>query len=268
MIGPNGGTVDRLAFAVWGDSRPNQIDDAQGYPTAIVSSIAQRANSTSAQFAIGTGDYMFADNASAVSQQVAQLLSAEQPFRKFVFRTMGNHECTGASASNCPNGTETPNMRAFMMQLIPFSPQPYYSFDVQTSKGDAKFVFVAANAWSSAQRNWLEAELSRPTTYTFVMRHEQFGNNQAEGAIASDPIIHAHPFTIALYGHVHDYERISTNEVISGNGGAPSRTAGGYYGFLLIEQRADGNIQVTEIRQDNGQQADRWAVTPTGAGTQ
>jgi hypothetical protein len=267
-IGPNGGAVDRLSFAVWGDSRPPQVNDTTGYPSAILSSIAQRANATDAEFALTSGDYMFANTASAVSGQVPLLLAAEQPFTKFIFRAMGNHECTGASASNCPNGTETPNVRAYLMDLVPFTQTPYYSFRVDTSLGMAKFVVIAANAWSSTQQSWLDATLSQATTYTFVVRHEALGNNQAPGAPPSDTIIAAHPLTLAFYGHTHEYSHIAANHVISGNGGAPLRISGAYYGFLHVTQRADGNIQVQEIRETDGSIADTWAVSPTGAAVQ
>src|SRR5262249_30269283 len=156
-IGPSGGSVDRLAFVVWGDARPSQINDDASYPIAIVESIAHRAEATPAEFAMATGDYMFANTATSVQNQISHLLSAEQGFTKPIYRAMGNHECTGATASNCPNGTETPNARAFMMQLVPFTQKPYYSFTVQTSLGDAKFVVIAANAWDSAEQAWLEA---------------------------------------------------------------------------------------------------------------
>jgi hypothetical protein len=37
---------------------------------------------------------------------------------------------------------------------------------------------------------------------------------------------------------------------------------------LHVEQRADGNVQVDEIREDNGQVSDSWAVTPSGSAAQ
>jgi hypothetical protein len=149
-----------------------------------------------------------------------------------------------------------------MLQLVPFAQRPYYSFDIATDKGAAKFVFIAANAWDDPQRQWLEAELARPTPYTFVVRHEPPGNTEAPGAAPSDSIIHAHPLTIGFYGHTHTYRRLGANEVISGNGGAP--ISYGYYGFLYVEQREDGNVEVREIRQDTGDVTDRWAVNPSG----
>jgi hypothetical protein len=265
-IGPNGGTVDRLAFVVWGDSRPANLNDDSGFPVDVVRSIATRASSTPAEFGLGTGDYMFASTSSSVERQVSMLLSAEGAFSRPIFRTMGNHECTGATASNCPNLTETYNVRAYMMQLVPFSQHAYYSFTVTTSLGSAKFVAVAANAWDSTQQAWLENELAQPTDYTFVIRHEPPGNTEAPGAAPSDSIIAAHPLTVAFYGHSHTFHKLAANAVISGNGGAPMTF--GQPGFVYVEQRPDGNVVLQEVRADTGAVTTRWVVTPAGVATQ
>ena len=262
-VGPSGGTVDRLAFAVFGDVRPANANDDAGYPTTIIDGIMTKAATTPSEFAIGTGDYMFANVASSVTNQMNDLLAAEHMYPKQIFHALGNHECTGYTASNCPNGTETPNVRAFMMQLVPFAQHPYYSVDIQTNAGTAKFVFVAANAWDQTQSDWLTQELGRATQYTFVIRHEPIGNTECQGAIASDPIIAAHPLTIGIYGHSHEYRHVDANHVISGNAGAP--ISYGQYGFLYVQQRLDGNVAVTEYRSDTGQQVDAWVVNPTGA---
>jgi len=265
-VGPTGGTVDRLAFAVWGDSRPGNLNDDASYPVAVVRGIAERAAGTPAEFAVATGDYMFSSTSSSVATQVSMLLGAEGAFTKQIFRTMGNHECTGATASNCPNATETYNVRAFMMQLVPFTQKPYYAFTVHTHMGDAKFVFVAANAWDATQQSWLETQLAQPTQYSFVVRHEPPGNTEAPGAAPSDAIISSHPLTVAFYGHTHTYRKLAANSVISGNGGAPMSY--GYPGFIYVEQRPDGNIALQEIREDTGQVTEQWVVTPTGSQTQ
>ena len=38
-VGGNGGTVSRLYFTVVGDTRPANVDDTSGYPTAIIDQI-------------------------------------------------------------------------------------------------------------------------------------------------------------------------------------------------------------------------------------
>jgi hypothetical protein len=152
-----------------------------------------------------------------------------------------------------------------MMQLVPFAQKPYYSFVVQTQQGSAKFVFIAANAWNSAQQSWLENELSQATSYTFVMRHEPPGDTSSPGAGPTDSIISAHPLTIGFYGHSHEYRHVSANQVIVGNGGAPLSST--YYGFLYVVQRPDGNVSAQSIRADTGAVADSWVVTPKGGAT-
>jgi hypothetical protein len=57
-------------------------------------------------FAVSTGDYMFASVGG--TQQAVQLdlyLAARARYSGTTFPTMGNHECTGATASNCGAGT-------------------------------------------------------------------------------------------------------------------------------------------------------------------
>ncbi len=56
-----------LTFAVFGDSRPPNQDDTTGYPSSVISSIFQKAQTAGAQFVVGTGDYMFASKQSSTS---------------------------------------------------------------------------------------------------------------------------------------------------------------------------------------------------------
>jgi hypothetical protein len=254
-----------LRFAVFGDVRPGNPDDTANYPEAIVAGIFKLAAAKGAQFVVGTGDYMFASSQASVDAQMALLLEAEANFSGPIYHTLGNHECTGATASNCPGGNETANIRAFMSKLVPSgTTTPYYRVDVATPLGAAKFVFVAANAWSDAQATWLQTQLADPTTYTFVVRHESPSITETPGVTPSETMISAAPFTLELLGHSHLYERIDTQRVISGNGGAPLAHRRGTYGFLLVEQQADGNISVTEIEQATGNATDTWKVTPAG----
>ena len=59
-IGPNGGTVDQLHFAVFGDVRPS-LPDIAPYPSMVFTQVMDGVESLNAQFAVGTGDYMFAN---------------------------------------------------------------------------------------------------------------------------------------------------------------------------------------------------------------
>lgn len=262
--GTTGGGL--LTFAVFGDARPSQPNDTAHYPTAIVSGIFTLAQNKGAQFVVGTGDYMFADTADAVNAQGGLLLGAEANFQGPVYHTLGNHECTGATASNCPNGNETANVQFFMSKLVPpGTANPWYRVDADTPMGKAKFLFIAENAWSAAQNTWIQQQLADATTYTFVVRHEPNNGHGtgAPGLVPTTSMLDSTQYTLLLEGHSHEYYHASgTNEVISGNGGAPLN--GSHYGLLLVEQQADGNLVVSEIDEATGNQLDTWKVSPTG----
>jgi predicted phosphodiesterase len=259
------GTGGLMKFAVFGDCRPPNPDDTSGYPSAIISGIFKLAQAQGAQFIVGTGDYMFASTASAVTAQVALFQQAMANYTAGpAYLTMGNHECTGATASNCPNLTETPNVQAFMKMVPAGVTKPYYRIDIDTPLGKAKLVFIAANAWDSTQQSWLETQLADPTTYTFVSRHESTTSSGVPAGVPeSESIVTAHPFTIELLGHTHEYRHEDTQHVISGNAGAPLESSGNY-GLLLVEQQANGNITVNEIDESSGNVTDTWTVSPTG----
>jgi hypothetical protein len=178
---------------------------------------------------------------------------------------MGNHECNGFTASNCPNGTETPNVKAFLSKLAPTGAnKPYFRIDAQAAHGKAKFLFVAANAWDSTQQSWLQQQLADPTEYTFVVRHEPAADTQAPGVSPSESLIKAAAYTLELNGHTHEYKRVDTKHVISGNAGAPLQSGASGYGLLMIEEQGNGNMTVTEIDESTGQVIDTWTVTPSG----
>jgi hypothetical protein len=257
-----------LKFAVFGDARPMNPDDTANYPTSIVTGIFAGAQSKGAQFVVGTGDYMFASNASTVNAQGNLLLGAEASFHGPVYHTMGNHECTGATDSNCPKGSETANVQFFLAHLVPAgTPAPWYRVDVETPLGKAKLLFIAENAWSTDQNSWLQQQLADATEYTFVVRHEP-DNSHGTGAPGLAPttnLIKGSTHTLLLEGHSHEYYHVrGTNEVISGNGGAPPTGGGSNYGFLLVEQLADGNIAVSEVSEASGNITDTWKVTAAG----
>src|SRR5262249_1343631 len=146
---------------------------------------------------------------------------------------------------------ETANMRAFMGKLVPAGTStPYYRIDVDTGAGTAKLVFIAANAWSPTQADWLEQQLADPTAYTFVVRHEAAAVTDTVGAAQSETIVQKPPLTLELLGHWHTYEKLDERHVVSGNGGAP--LSSGHYGFVLVDLLTNGNISVSEIDQATG----------------
>ena len=109
LVGSNGGsdTLDELRFAVVGDTRPPNIDDTADYPTAIITKIWQdvEAESPHPPFAVSTGDYMFAEHVRhGADPQLELYLPRARAFTGMLYPAMGNHECTGATASNCGPG--------------------------------------------------------------------------------------------------------------------------------------------------------------------
>jgi hypothetical protein len=255
-VGGDGGTLSRLYFGIVGDTRPATNDDTANYPTDIITKIYAAVNAfqPSPPFVVATGGYMFASVGTSGKHQADPQLSfymtARQQYPGLFFPAMGNHECTGWTNSNCGMGNVdgiTENYTVFADRMLtPIGKKlPYYSIGINATDGrwTSKFVFVAANAWDSAQSTWLDSVLAQPTTYTFVVRHEAKSANTAPGVNPSESIMAKYPYTLALVGHDHTYSRTGQREVIVGNGGAPI-TGAATYGYALVNQRADDAIQL------------------------
>ena len=254
-IGVNGGSLAQLAFGIVGDTRPATIDDTAGYPTDVITQIytglAQRADSP--PFVVSTGDYNFATptgNESAT--QFDLYMNARAKYAGAWFPTMGNHECTGYTSSNCGQGNQdgvTQNYANYLSQLLgPIQKTlPYYTIQVNAVNGTwtSKFVFVAANAWDTAQASWLQTVMAKPTTYTFIVRHEAAKVTSAPGVSPSEKIINSHPYTLEIVGHSHTYSH-SGQEVLVGNGGAPL-TGSSNFGYSIVKQRSSDNALVVDM---------------------
>jgi hypothetical protein len=275
-IGPNGGTTSRLLFAVVGDTRPATIDDTSAYPTATIDGIygAIQAESPAPPFTVSTGDYMFATaNGAESGPQLDLYMAARSRYSGAWFPTMGNHECTGMTASNCGTGNKdgvTNNYTTFLTKALgPIQKTaPYYAIHVDATDGTwtSKLVFVAGNAWSQAQATWLQGVLAQPTTYTFIVRHEPAAASTAPGVKPSEQLMAQYPYTLAITGHTHTYAHPTPKEIIVGNGGAPL-SGGATYGFAMLSQRPDGAIEVDMIDAST-RQADtgfRFAVKADGS---
>ncbi|MFI5302080.1 MAG: hypothetical protein ACHREM_28650 [Polyangiales bacterium] len=261
----SGGTVDDLVFAIIGDTRPPVIDDTAGYPVATITSVFSRVAATSPAplFGVTTGDYQFSRATGSqaptqIGKYLAALDGAFTPGSFLLYPAMGNHECTGATNSNCgPEGKDgtTNNYTAFHDLLLSRidQPLPYYRVDLaaRDATWTAKLVFVAANYWGPSQASWLDAQLSDATTYTFVVRHESSTATTAPGVTPSEKIIKAHPLTMEIVGHEHSFGRVSQQEILVGNGGAPL-TGSAYYGFALAQRKSDGTIQFDMINASTG----------------
>jgi Calcineurin-like phosphoesterase len=279
-VGADGGTLSRLLFAVVGDTRPATVDDTGGYPTDIITAIYAgiRALEPRPPMVVSTGDYVFASTPprggdSQADPQLDIYMQARARFPGALFPALGNHECTGATSSNCGAGAAdgvTANYSAFLEKMLaPIGrTQPYYAIEVAAADATwtAKFVFVAANAWSSAQEAWLESALGKPSTYTFVVRHEPASATSAPGVMPSELVMARHPYTLAIVGHSHTYahDAETPRQVLVGNGGAPLSSKD--YGFAVFSQRADGAIDV-DMLQWQTRSADasfHFAVHPDG----
>lgn len=272
--GNGGGILPELRFAVVGDTRPVNLDDTQNYPTEIVRQIWQNveAEQPHPQFAISTGDYIFASvTHSEQNPQYDLYLAARTAFSGLVYPALGNHECNGYTKSNCGPGNEDllpANYTLFMERMIaPLGEnRPYYIERFAASDGSwtAKMVFVAANAWDLTQAAWLDLVLSEPTTYTFVVRHEAHDATTAPGVLPSQQIIAKHPMTMMIVGHTHAYRHYPAyREIIVGNGGAPL-TSDSNYGFVIVARQPDGSIGVTSREYITTNVVDQFSVKADG----
>ena len=263
-IGANGGSVSSLYFAVVGDTRPANVDGTSSYPTAIIDKIYSdiAALNPQPQFVITTGDYMFASTSGGqASPQIALYQKAASQFTTGpIFAAMGNHECTGATASNCA-ASPTSNMNAFMDALVkPLGKSaPYYTIPISDSNGvwTAKIIIAACNAWDATQSAWLKGELAKPTTYTFVVRHEPTGTSGPPCVTEMDSMMSSAKYDLFITGHSHTFSH-SGKQLIIGNGGAPL-SGSGSYGFATIAQQASGFL-VTEYDYLNSTQIATFTV--------
>jgi hypothetical protein len=264
-------------FAVVGDTRPANEDDVTGYPTGVITGIWAKVEALSPHpdFAISTGDYMFASPSKmppTVDNQLDLYLHARGQFTNAVFAAMGNHECTGATASNCgPQSASgiTINYAEFLKRMLnPLGiTQPYYAymFHATDNSWTAKVVFIAANAWNATQSAWLDTTLAMPTTYTFVVRHESSQTTDTPGVTPSEAIIAKYPFTFRIVGHTHTYSKsVPSKEMIVGNGGAPP-SSGMNYGYVIVERLASGDIQISEYDYSTNAMRDQFRIHADGS---
>ncbi|MHB8419294.1 MAG: metallophosphoesterase [Myxococcales bacterium] len=299
-VGPQGGTLSSLVFAVVGDTRPQNEGDTANYPTQDITWIYQNIQAASPRpaFVVGTGDYAYCSGSDCAAQ-TANYITAAKNYSNQVFLAMGNHECNGYTASNCAadnylDGISgiTPNYSNFFNLMNTFginstsqptlaSGNPYYEVDVSSSDATdpwtAKFVFIAANAWDSGQSSWLTSVMAKPTTYTFVVRHESYqddggaSSNQPGDQGASDQIIDSASdgYTMLLVGHTHEYLQTTSGssrvELIVGNGGAQSS---GSPGYVICSRVTGGNISCQPYNAGTTASVNGSAVVVNAAGQQ
>jgi hypothetical protein len=267
VIGPHEGTVDRLRFAVYGDIRPPYPDQNSAYPQMVFGDVMQSIEETGVQFAIATGDYMNANFCSScVDTQLDYLTMAERRFSGHVFHSLGNHECATVTSYNCDAENETVNIRTFKTRMLAEYDHTYYDFRIHTSTGDAHFIATAPNAWNDGQAAWLTSVLAQPAAYTFVIAHEPPSDpGPGTSAIEDAMMLRAGGISMRFYGHVHEYSRYGFNATVTGNAGAPL-SGSSYYGFIVVEQRDDGNLVVNAYEASHPPIVrDSFVVQPDGS---
>ena len=264
-VGVDGGTVDRLWFATTGDTRPHNCDDTASYPKAAIAQIAAAMKALRVQFTVDLGDHMYVcdgDDAEAQTQ-MGYYTTAIGSGPSTWWMTMGNHECgSNTYPYSCfVSGAHDANFSAYMGALG--RPQPYYSADVQTGSGLARFVMIADDAWDAAQSAWLSSTLSDADAhakYTIVARHHPVQGTRT-GASEILNILKAHKETLILTAHNHDYEHDLSSwngrSTVVGLGGA------GYtWGFATIEQNADDTLTFVQRDANGNPIGAPWSVAP------
>ena len=268
-VGPAGGTVDRLWFATTGDTRPGSCDATDQYPQATISTIAASMKALAVQFALDLGDHMYVCNQSfaEATQQMGFYTAAVAQGPATWFMTMGNHECgsynRGTGGSNgCFDASADANFHAYMAALG--RPRPYYAVDIGTSRGLARIVSIADDAWDAAQAAWLEqtlADADLHAKYTIVARHHPVaGSRTGSGDVVAT--IERHKYTLVLTAHVHAYRHGTDHggrAAIIGLGGAPGVMPPG---FATVLQNTDGSLTFT-LRDATGNPVQAaWSVQP------
>jgi hypothetical protein len=220
------------------------------------------------QFGVDLGDHMYSNSRTDLAlatQEMNLYLSAVSHLGATWFLTQGNHECYGGG---CYAGSTNGDHVAFMNALAPISSTPYYTFDITTSLGIATFVIIADMSYDSAEATWLESTLAAADSkakYTIVVRHHP----PSDTSVATNPtemaVIRSHKFALLLTGHNHLYKHPTTDngrDIILGTGGAPLIAGGSFYGYAIIDQQANGHLNVTVYDLNSPTPLDTWSVGP------
>jgi hypothetical protein len=265
-VGPDGGTVDLLDFALTGDTRPPFCDLTMLYPKEIIRAEVLQMGALSPQFALDLGDHMFVctESAATARAQMQLYTDALSGFSPLWFMTMGNHECLLSDCSGFV-GTLDANYQAYLAALRQVSKHelPYYKLDFATRLGLARIVVVADNVQSNEQKSWLEstlAEADRIAKYTIIAKHHPVTGSRM-GPLWAWNTISAHKYSLILTAHSHAYAHetaaVGGRSVICGLGGANTSETG----FCRVVQLESGNLRF--MRYDmSGNPQDSWSVPP------
>ena len=255
-----------LHFGVTGDTRPPTVNDVNNYPTAIITSIADRFQASAVQFVVETGNHSYANSLQSAQVQMALYTQATKHFANPWYLSEGNHDCWNQPTALCLPGSQAPSFLAFMQALAPVSRVPYYTFHVRTPHGRATFVVIAGNSWDATQAAWLEKTLAiadRNAKYTMVVSNHPLDDAFFPPAGAISAIVRQHKFalfmsdSLAMYRH-HPNAR----DFILGLGGAPLANGQGFYGYGIVDQLSSGRLQVSIFDLRSGNIVGAWTALP------
>jgi hypothetical protein len=266
-VGRDGGTVQRLFFALTGDTRPGGCDDTAHYPSTAIEQIARSMKALHVQFALDLGDHMFVCNGSVeeAKVQMGEYMSAIAQGPSTFWMTMGNHECGHLREWGVclPGLGADANFDVYMSAL--HRPVPWYSTDVQTSNGLARFIFIADDAWCVEQAEWLDKLLTdsdKNAKYTIIARHHPMQGPRS-GHHPVVQIILRHKYSLLLTAHDHTYKHdpdsFGGRSVTVGVGGGPSASPPG---FATVLQNKDGTLSFVMRDIDGNPVGEPWTVPP------
>ena len=104
---------------------------------------------------------------------------------------------------------------------------------------------------------WLERAVrcARPPVFLYVSQ---------TGCSASQTTVNAHPLTLLIVGHTHEYSHEARDkEIIDGIGGAPL-TSGTNYGYTIVSRNADGTLTVTTYDYSSHKVIDTFEIKADG----
>ena len=160
--GPGGGILSELPFAICRRHPARDVDDTADYPTAVVDPDLGRCRRADAAAAVRGDDRRLPCSRRPMARQAPQLdrylRRAHGVSANFVYPTMGNHECTGYTDSNCGPGGKmasprtTPSSSRDDHADRRAAPVLHRAVRRARRQWTAKFVFIAANAWDASSR--------------------------------------------------------------------------------------------------------------------